>query len=283
MSSEHRDLAVPARHLFGTDPEGYAAGRPEYPERVYELLVNRCGLAEGARVLEIGPGPGLVTRHLLAVGAQVAAVEPDAALASHLEATLGGEELRVLRNTFEQADLPDDGFDLVVAGTSFHWVDPAVGWLKLGRVVKPGGWAAIWWTIFGDRSRPDPFHDATKRLVDEAIAAHTPSDPSATARTPANRGSTMFELDIEQRRLDLRERAGMQRVEGELVRWTGRMSTTEVRAFYGSTIRILRLPAESREPLLNAVAQAAEDQFGGIVERPFVTSIYTGQRAPLPG
>ena len=56
---------IEGRRLFGLDPAGYRAGRPDYPGAIYETLVQRCGLGPTARVLEIGPGTGLVTRHLL--------------------------------------------------------------------------------------------------------------------------------------------------------------------------------------------------------------------------
>jgi hypothetical protein len=32
------------RQLYGQDPAPYRAGRPDYPERVYDVLVNRCRL-----------------------------------------------------------------------------------------------------------------------------------------------------------------------------------------------------------------------------------------------
>jgi hypothetical protein len=41
---------------------GYEAGRPDYPGRVYELLMTRCGLGPSSDVIEIGPATGRVTR-----------------------------------------------------------------------------------------------------------------------------------------------------------------------------------------------------------------------------
>ena len=60
-------------------------GVPDHPSFVdcYDLR-HRCGLAPGAQVLEVGPGTGIVTRHLLSAGARVVAVEPDPSLASYL-------------------------------------------------------------------------------------------------------------------------------------------------------------------------------------------------------
>src|SRR5919109_4414448 len=73
------------RSVFGQDVEAYERGRPGHPERVYEVLRERCGLAPGTRVLEIGPGTGQATRRLLALGADpLVVVEPDPALAAYL-------------------------------------------------------------------------------------------------------------------------------------------------------------------------------------------------------
>ena len=60
------------RNVFGRDPALYARARPGYPERVFEVLRERCGLRPGAAVLEIGPGPGSATRRLLELGARPA-------------------------------------------------------------------------------------------------------------------------------------------------------------------------------------------------------------------
>ena len=49
------------RTVFGRDPALYDRARPGYPERVFEILRDRCGLRPGTAVLEIGPGPGTAT------------------------------------------------------------------------------------------------------------------------------------------------------------------------------------------------------------------------------
>jgi len=48
------------------------------------VLVERGRIGSGTRVLEVGPGQGFLTRHLLEAGAQVVAVEKDEALARGL-------------------------------------------------------------------------------------------------------------------------------------------------------------------------------------------------------
>lgn len=284
MSEAHKKLAPEARQVYGTDPAQYDAGRPDYPDRVYEVLTQRCGLRSGARVLEIGPGTGLATRHLLAEGADVVGVEPDPELAHFLQRTNPGSPLQVVPSTFEEAELAHADFDLVTAATSFHWVDRETGVRKVGRVVRPGGWVAIWWTIFRDGSRPDPFWEATQPMINEATATGTPAerDQPRPAQSPAPARPAgprrMYELDREARQQDLRELAGLHNVDAELVRWTCQMTPAQVRGLYGSMIVILRLDPSVREPLLDRLQTIAETDFGGTVDRPFMTSLFTGQR-----
>ncbi len=257
-------LRVEARSLYGSDPLAYEAGRPGYPARVYEVLTERCGLGSAVRrVLEIGPGTGRVTRHALEVGAEVVAVEPDVALAAHLSERFSAKELEVVVGLFEDVPLPDDWFDLVLSATSFHWVDQQIGLPKVGRVVRPGGWVALWWTVFGDPTRPDPFYDRTADMLGEGVGPARPAQ---------------FELDSDERRLDLEQKAGLLDAEGELIRWRARLNATEVRALYASMIRILRRPQAEQERLLDSLVAIANDEFGGIVERPFVTALYTARR-----
>src|SRR5215510_178184 len=107
-------MSTPApdhRRLFGGDP-----GRPDYPSRVYDILTARCGLRSGVATLEIGPGSGLATRRLLALGANpLVAVEPDERLATYLSEQLQAAGLSIdLRvEAFEEAALEGSSFDLV--------------------------------------------------------------------------------------------------------------------------------------------------------------------------
>ena len=60
------------RQAFGASPDGYHAGRPDYPDWVFQTLRERCGLARGVAVFEIGAGTGKATRRLLDLGADPA-------------------------------------------------------------------------------------------------------------------------------------------------------------------------------------------------------------------
>lgn len=109
-----------ARSAYGSGAAEYEQGRSDCPPIVWDLLRDR-GLAAGAAVLEIGPGTGQATRHLVAAGADVTAIEPDPGMAGALRQRLPG--VRILESTAEDATVPDGAFDLVVAATSLHWLD----------------------------------------------------------------------------------------------------------------------------------------------------------------
>ncbi len=245
---------------------GYEAGRPQYPESVYEVLERRCGLRRGARTLEVGPGTGLVTNRLLAAGPSVVAVEPDPGLARHLQVTLAGD-LRVIGTTFEEAQVETGAFDLAVAATSFHWVDQGVGVVKLGRALSPGGWVALWWTLFRDPRAPDEF----SRALDDLLGPSTGGAFDEPGRPP-------FQLDEEHRLRDLRTLAGLVEVGAQFFRTRCVMSSEQVRALCGSMATVLRRSPAEQDELLDAIEHLTLHDFGGQVERHFPTALYTGMR-----
>jgi SAM-dependent methyltransferase len=259
------------RAVFGRDAALYDAARPAYPERVFGLLVERCGLRDGCRTLEVGAGSGLATRRLLERGARpLVAVEPDRAFGSALESLARSSPGRLVPvfSSFESADVPEAAFDLAVCAMSFHWLDPALAPRKLGACLGPGGWLALFWNVFGDPREPDAFHEATAPLL------------SSLPRTPSHsrEGALPFALDREARRADF-EAAGADRdFAVEEVRWTLRATAPQVRALYATFASVARLPDPARAALLDGIESIAETRFGGVVERRMVTPIYLGRR-----
>ncbi len=103
------DLHLQRRGLFSSDVAAYDTGRPGYPERVYELLQEVCGLGPDSAVLEIGPGTGQATGRLLDCGATITAVELGPELAALLQAKHEGRPLAVEVGAFEDVALEPEG------------------------------------------------------------------------------------------------------------------------------------------------------------------------------
>jgi SAM-dependent methyltransferase len=254
------------RRLFGSDPAAYDAARPGHAERVYEVLVERCGLAPGTRGLEVGPGTGQATRRLLVLGAEpLVALEPDPALAAHLRESLG-PRVEVRETTLEHAELERGAYGLCAAASSFHWIDEDVGLATISAALRPGGWFAMWWTLFGEHGKPDAFITATSPLLEGL-------DRSPTV---GEEGRGPHALDAEARVAAL-ETAGYEAIEHELVRWSASWDTNGIRALYGTFSPIARLEAPRRSQILDEIARIARDDFGGRVDRALVTSLYTAR------
>ena len=139
----------------------------------------------GARVLEVGCGPGhlsnrLARRH----GLEVTGVDLDPAMIDRARAKAGQTgSAGQRRPSFVVGDaaslaFPDGSFDLVVSTLSMHhWADPTAGLTEIGRVLHPGGRALIWdlrpgarLHLFGPRHAhlPDPaehLHGGPLRMV----------------------------------------------------------------------------------------------------------------------
>jgi SAM-dependent methyltransferase len=250
------------RRVFGQDPDAYHRGRPGHPEEVYEILRERCGLKPGTRVLEIGPGTGQATRRLLELGADpLVAVEPDPALAAYLPSVTDGTP-QIIGSTLEEAELPPASFDLAVAASSFHWVEADPGLAAIFAALRAGGWWAMWWTHFGDSTRPDPFREAL-----DPVMEGLPSSPGA-------RG---FSRDPDAAREALAS-AGFESSEHDVVRWTVEWDTSGIRALFATFSPIARLERSRREAILDEVARIAEQDFGGTVVKPVKTTLHTARK-----
>ncbi len=255
------------REAFGCDPGAYDLARPPYPDWVFEVLRERCGLAPHAATFEIGPGTGTATRRLLELGANpLVAIEPDGRLAGFLRETTASDALTVVVSTFEEVELREASFALGVSATAFHWLNEDAALTKVAKLLRPGGWWSVVWNVFGDPHRPDPFHEATKTLLDG------PSSPSAGA------GDLPFALDAEARIAALERTHAFDNIEHQTSARSLTLDPDQTVALYATYSNINIRP--DREAVLNELGRIARDEFHGRVIRNMVTSLYTARHRP---
>jgi SAM-dependent methyltransferase len=141
------DLTRRYSQSFGEVAADYDRFRPGPPDAALDWLVP-----DGARhVIELGAGTGALTRLLLARGLQVHSVEPDARMRGVLASRAPGAV--VTAGQGEEIPAPDGQADMVIAASSWHWVDETRGVPEVARVLRPGGRFALLWSS-PDRREP---------------------------------------------------------------------------------------------------------------------------------
>ncbi|MBM7490773.1 SAM-dependent methyltransferase [Micromonospora luteifusca] len=131
---------------FGAAATAYAEHRPDYAEAAVRWALE---LAPGPRILDLGAGTGKLSATLVALGADVVAVEPDPAMLTELRRALPA--VRALPGSAEAIPLPDASVDAVLAGNALHWFDMAVAGAEITRVLAPEGTLAGLWNVMDDR------------------------------------------------------------------------------------------------------------------------------------
>ncbi|WP_454010859.1 class I SAM-dependent methyltransferase [Aquamicrobium terrae] len=255
------------RQAFGENPAAYHDARPEYPEWVYETLTSRCGLRRNAAVFEIGAGTGTATHRLLELGANpLVAVEPDRRLADFLRATHPDKALTVMVSSFEGVALEKETFDLGVSATAFHWLDEDEALVKIASLLRPRGWWAALWNVFGDDSRPDPFHEATKELLE------------APASLSAGERGVPFALDSAARLAALKRSGAFDLVENEARRWSLVLDAEQTVALYATYSNVTA--RADYKAVLAELGRIAREDFGNRIVRNMTTSLYIARRRP---
>jgi ubiquinone/menaquinone biosynthesis C-methylase UbiE len=153
-----RDNRVKVPKMEGAMARWYARNRgtsqqlADYRRQARELTV---GLPQGARILEVAPGPGYLAIELARLGFEVSGLD-----ISHSFVALAGQSARDagVSVDFRQGDaarLPfaDNSFDLILCQAAFkNFEHPVTALNEMHRALRPGGAVVI----------QDMSHDATR-------------------------------------------------------------------------------------------------------------------------
>jgi SAM-dependent methyltransferase len=258
--------------VFNEVPELYDRVRPGYPDELFPNLVTITGVDETSSVIEVGCGTGQATRSLAALGCSVTAVEPGAAMAALARQRLAAfGNVRVEESTFEDWDDHGRRFDVLVAASAWHWVDPSVGWRRAHDVLRPSGWMALLGNVVVRRPGEPEVYAETADLHER----FSPGNPDW--------GHPPLEDDV--RSTD--EGWGLVDDPGSLfgptiVRWypTVQWFTGDDFAdLLRSTSLYRRLDRDVRERLLDAIAERIRTRMGDRAARRYLSVLRIGQRA----
>jgi SAM-dependent methyltransferase len=153
-----------------TDLYGRFIGR--YAPSLSAALIEVVGIEPDGRLLDVGCGPGGLTKALAAVvgGENVSAVDPSEPFAETCREQVPGADVRV--GAAEELPFPDDSFDGAFAQLVVNFMSDAergVGEMK--RVVRPGGSvAACTWDYADQMTMLRAYWDAAHEVAPEEAA-----------------------------------------------------------------------------------------------------------------
>jgi SAM-dependent methyltransferase len=160
---------------FAVAADSYDRFMGRYSVGLAAQLADLAGVTAGQRALDVGCGPGALTRELVArLGSDgVAAADPSEPFVAAARERNPGVDVRLA--AAEQLPFDDDAFDAVLAQLVVHFMaDPVAGLREMARVARPGGAvAACVWDHAGGRGPLGVFWEAVHALDP---TAHDESD-----------------------------------------------------------------------------------------------------------
>ncbi|MBC8069128.1 MAG: class I SAM-dependent methyltransferase [Deltaproteobacteria bacterium] len=258
------------RTSFDGVAELYDAARPDYPDELVAALIELAGLREGKHVLEIGPGAGQLSVALARSGVVLTAVELGPSLAAIARRRLAGfPHAQVVVADFDHWPVPAGAFDLVVAATAFHWLDPATRVRRCTSALRPGGALAVVETHWGVGAADDAFFVASQSCYAQWDPAHDSAFEPRSASAPSDAHdelvATGLFAELRARRT-LVDRAYDAKQYSDLL---------------GTFSNVLGLDERHRDRLLACLSHLIDTQFAGSITRRDLYNLtigYTGEQ-----
>lgn len=245
------------RHSFGPVAREYLAARPGYPAALIDDLLDAAALGPEDEVLEVGTGPGVVTRVLAERGLRVLGVD------------IGPELIEVAREhvrEFPDVQLevrdfnawtpPAGRFGLVTSGQAWHWIDDATGCPKVSAALTPGGLFA-------------PFWNYSVTLAAQLVEAYATHAPELVVKRPY----PGIDARIQQRTEKLEETGAFASIEVRRYPWTLRHDADGYVALIGTYSDHIVMDPDRRAVLFDAI-RARIDREGGVIERPLEALLF---------
>jgi 2-polyprenyl-3-methyl-5-hydroxy-6-metoxy-1,4-benzoquinol methylase len=268
-------LDVARAMSFDGAASSYDRFRPRYPREFFDDLADVVGLSSDSRILEVGCGPGVATEEMMDRGWSVLAVEPGERLARVAREKFDDERFAVEISTFDDWDAHGRHFDLLFSASAYHWVAPALRWVKAADVLVEGGHIAL---VTHEVDEQGTFHDfvvQTRELrmsygdVDELESATVDHVRSMIESSGGDIGALWEALSMQ----------GTDALAGELFaapdvrsyRWSTAYSTQEALGLLATYSLFLVMDPTRRAELFDRLAAIIDRDYGGRLTRYYVT------------
>ncbi|MCQ0007221.1 class I SAM-dependent methyltransferase [Actinomadura madurae] len=136
------DFDLYERELWAGRAPAYERGFAHVTRYMVEPLLDAAGVAGGTRFLDVGTGPGFVSREAVRRGAEVSALDAEPGMAETAARNVPGLDVRVA--VLPEVPFGDGTFDAVAGNFVINHVgDPGAALGALRRVLREGGRLAL--------------------------------------------------------------------------------------------------------------------------------------------
>jgi SAM-dependent methyltransferase len=147
----------------------YQQVRPRYPQALIDRVVEIAQLSADSRILEVGCGPAIATPAFAALNAAMVCIEPNPDFYQLAQqACRLYPKVELLNCAFEEWTVEPSQFDAVLAASSFHWIQPEIGYPKAAAALRPEGHLILLWN-----KELQPAYEIYQQLT-PIYAAHAP-------------------------------------------------------------------------------------------------------------
>jgi SAM-dependent methyltransferase len=237
---------------FGQVASAYERFRPGPPAAAIAWMIPDSAQS----VVDLGAGTGAMTKDLVGRVARVVAIEPDDRMREILASNLPG--VTALRGTGESMPLETASIDVVLASSSWHWMDTERALRETARVLVPGGTLGVVW------AGPDPdgpFVSQAQVLLSEMSAGQGDSG-SGTAREPdLGREVTDIENRVETV-LRIPAESPFAQPEHTSLTWDVSLTADELIGLLGTFSWIITMPDDRRARVTALARQVLRDSLG---------------------
>jgi SAM-dependent methyltransferase len=262
IPSQHRN----EREHFELTAEIYDRARQEYPPELFDAVVELAGVPEGGRVLEIGCGTGKATVPMAERGYAITAVELGPSLAAVARGNLARfPNASVQVAAFEEWPLPAESFDLVLAATMWHWLEPEMAVAKAAQALRPGGALAIFGYTHVAGGTEQFFIDSQ-----ECYERWDPRTAPGFRLTPAN--------DIAPDTAAIDASGWFEECSHRRFEWLRTYTTQLYMDVLNTYAGNLAMSQADRNGLFACIEQLLEKRYGGVIEKAYLCDLIVARR-----
>ncbi len=234
---------------FGEVASTYERFRPGPPSAAIAWMLPDAATT----VVDLGAGTGAMTQELVGKVDRVFAIEPDDRMRGILASKL--PEVTALSGTGESIPLATSSVDVVLASSSWHWMEANRARQETARVLVPGGTLGVVW------AGPDP--DGPFVSQAQAMLSQMSSGQAASSDGDLDLGRVV--MDTENRVesvLRIPEDSPFAQPEHQVLAWDVALTADDLMGLLETFSWIITMPEDRRTHVVSEARRLLRDELG---------------------